>query len=175
MCHSRMSKLRSRPWSHSHTATVRRCSACHPNCRSASTCSRSPRRCSAVCPWRSPTLPPNREVILIPPKMEVVARGGIRQLASLMPIDFRVVRPVRQDPGRQHRDDPARCASSVGHPGGNAPSGEAAVHRTKKTVRERKKEEGRRKARWQFWDALLRSTIGDRLPSSFSFFLICDR
>lgn len=37
--------------------------------------------------------PPNREVILIPPKMEVVARGGIRQLASLMPVDFRVSVP----------------------------------------------------------------------------------
>lgn len=35
--------------------------------------------------------PANREVIFIPPKMEVVARGGIRQLASLMPVDFRVV------------------------------------------------------------------------------------
>lgn len=38
-------------------------------------------------------LPPNREVILIPPKMEVVARGGIRQLASLMTVDFRVSVP----------------------------------------------------------------------------------
>jgi YbbR domain-containing protein len=38
-------------------------------------------------------LPANREVILIPPKMEVVARGGIRQLASLMPVDFRVSVP----------------------------------------------------------------------------------
>jgi YbbR domain-containing protein len=37
--------------------------------------------------------PPNREVIFIPPKMDVVARGGIRQLASLMPVDFRVVVP----------------------------------------------------------------------------------
>lgn len=37
--------------------------------------------------------PANREVIFIPPKMEVVARGGIRQLASLMPVDFRVVVP----------------------------------------------------------------------------------
>ena len=37
--------------------------------------------------------PPNREVIFIPPKMEVVARGGIRQLASLMPVDFRVAVP----------------------------------------------------------------------------------
>jgi YbbR domain-containing protein len=38
-------------------------------------------------------LPSNREVILIPPKIEVVARGGIRQLASLMPVDFRVSVP----------------------------------------------------------------------------------
>ena len=37
--------------------------------------------------------PPNREVIFIPPKMEVVARGGIRQLASLMPVDFHVAVP----------------------------------------------------------------------------------
>ncbi len=35
-------------------------------------------------------LPPNRDVILIPPKMEIVARGGIRQLASILPVDFQV-------------------------------------------------------------------------------------
>ncbi len=31
---------------------------------------------------------PNREVILIPPKMEIVARGGIKQLSTLTPSDF---------------------------------------------------------------------------------------
>ncbi len=36
------------------------------------------------------SLPPNRDVIFIPPKMEIVARGGIRQLASLLPVDFQV-------------------------------------------------------------------------------------
>lgn len=35
-------------------------------------------------------LPPNRDVIFIPPKVEVVARGGIRQLASVLPVDFQV-------------------------------------------------------------------------------------
>jgi len=36
-------------------------------------------------------VPPNREVILIPPKIEVVARGGIKQLSGLSPEDFRVI------------------------------------------------------------------------------------
>jgi hypothetical protein len=35
-------------------------------------------------------LPPNRDVIFIPPKVDIVARGGIRQLASILPIDFQV-------------------------------------------------------------------------------------
>ena len=35
-------------------------------------------------------LPPNRDVILIPPKVEIVARGGIRQLAGVLPVDFQV-------------------------------------------------------------------------------------
>jgi hypothetical protein len=35
-------------------------------------------------------LPANRDVIFIPPKVEIVARGGIRQLASIMPVDFQV-------------------------------------------------------------------------------------
>ncbi len=35
-------------------------------------------------------LPPNRDVIFIPPKVEIVARGGIRQLASVLPVDFQV-------------------------------------------------------------------------------------
>jgi hypothetical protein len=34
--------------------------------------------------------PTNREVILIPPKIDIIARGGIRQLATLDPVDFRV-------------------------------------------------------------------------------------
>jgi len=33
---------------------------------------------------------PNREVILIPPKIEIVARGGIKQLSNISPSDFRV-------------------------------------------------------------------------------------
>jgi YbbR domain-containing protein len=33
---------------------------------------------------------PNREVILIPPKMEIVARGGIKQLSNTAPSDFRL-------------------------------------------------------------------------------------
>jgi hypothetical protein len=35
-------------------------------------------------------VPPNREVIFIPPKLDIVARGGIKQLASLAPADFQV-------------------------------------------------------------------------------------
>jgi YbbR domain-containing protein len=35
-------------------------------------------------------LPSNRDVIFIPPKVEIVARGGIRQLASILPVDFQV-------------------------------------------------------------------------------------
>ncbi|HSQ75686.1 MAG TPA: CdaR family protein [Bacteroidota bacterium] len=35
-------------------------------------------------------VPPNRDVIFIPPKMEIVARGGIRQLASVLPVDFQI-------------------------------------------------------------------------------------
>ncbi len=35
-------------------------------------------------------LPPNRDVIFIPPKVEIVARGGIRQLSSILPVDFQV-------------------------------------------------------------------------------------
>ncbi|MBP1657949.1 MAG: hypothetical protein H6Q31_2550, partial [Bacteroidetes bacterium] len=31
-----------------------------------------------------------RDVIFIPPKMEIVARGGIRQLASVLPVDFQI-------------------------------------------------------------------------------------
>jgi YbbR domain-containing protein len=37
------------------------------------------------------SLPPNRDVIFIPPKVDIVARGGIRQLASIMAVDFQVV------------------------------------------------------------------------------------
>lgn len=33
---------------------------------------------------------PNREVILIPPKIEIVARGGIKQLSNTSPSDFRL-------------------------------------------------------------------------------------
>lgn len=33
---------------------------------------------------------PNREVILIPPKVEIVARGGIKQLSNTMPSDFKL-------------------------------------------------------------------------------------
>jgi YbbR domain-containing protein len=33
--------------------------------------------------------PPNREVILIPPKIDLIVRGGIDQLSSLATIDFR--------------------------------------------------------------------------------------
>jgi YbbR domain-containing protein len=36
-------------------------------------------------------LPANRDLICIPPKLEIVARGGIRQLANLMSSDFQVV------------------------------------------------------------------------------------
>jgi hypothetical protein len=35
-------------------------------------------------------VPGNREVILIPPKIEIVVRAGIRQLSSLVAADFRV-------------------------------------------------------------------------------------
>ena len=35
-------------------------------------------------------VPSNRDVIFIPPKMEIVARGGIRQLASVLPVDFQI-------------------------------------------------------------------------------------
>ncbi len=35
-------------------------------------------------------VPVNRDVIFIPPKMEIVARGGIRQLASVLPVDFQL-------------------------------------------------------------------------------------
>lgn len=41
-------------------------------------------------------LAPNREVIFIPPKIEVVARGGIRQLASILPVDFQVSVPYER-------------------------------------------------------------------------------
>jgi hypothetical protein len=37
-----------------------------------------------------PGTPSDREVILIPPKIEIVARAGIRKLAALAPADFRV-------------------------------------------------------------------------------------
>ena len=33
---------------------------------------------------------PNREVILIPPKIEIVARGGIKQLSNISPSDFQL-------------------------------------------------------------------------------------
>jgi len=35
-------------------------------------------------------LPPNSDMIFIPPKVEIVARGGIRQLANVSPDDFQV-------------------------------------------------------------------------------------
>ncbi|MCC6398093.1 MAG: hypothetical protein IT282_13855 [Bacteroidetes bacterium] len=41
-------------------------------------------------------LPPNRDVIFIPPKIEIVARGGIRQLASLLPVDFELSVPYER-------------------------------------------------------------------------------
>jgi hypothetical protein len=33
-------------------------------------------------------VPPNREVIFIPPRFDVIVRGGIQQLAKLTPDDF---------------------------------------------------------------------------------------
>lgn len=36
------------------------------------------------------SLPANRDVIFIPPKVEIVARGGIRQLSSILSVDFQV-------------------------------------------------------------------------------------
>ncbi len=36
------------------------------------------------------SLPPTREVILIPPKVELVVRGGIKRLSTIEPIDFRI-------------------------------------------------------------------------------------
>jgi YbbR domain-containing protein len=33
-------------------------------------------------------IPPNREIIFIPPKIDLVTRGGIKQLASVLPGDF---------------------------------------------------------------------------------------
>jgi hypothetical protein len=36
-------------------------------------------------------VPSNREVILIPPKMELVVRAGIKQLSSLSPGDFHII------------------------------------------------------------------------------------
>jgi YbbR domain-containing protein len=36
------------------------------------------------------SLPPNRDVIFIPPKIDIVVRGGIRQLSSILPVDFQV-------------------------------------------------------------------------------------
>ncbi|RPH36067.1 YbbR-like domain-containing protein [bacterium] len=44
---------------------------------------------------------PNREVILIPPKIEIVARGGIKQLSNASPSDFRLTvdyRMILADP-----------------------------------------------------------------------------
>lgn len=38
-------------------------------------------------------VPANRDVIFIPPKMEIVTRGGIRQLASVLPVDFQISVP----------------------------------------------------------------------------------
>jgi hypothetical protein len=38
-------------------------------------------------------VPVNREVILIPPKIEIVARAGIKQLSSLAPGEFHVIAP----------------------------------------------------------------------------------
>jgi hypothetical protein len=35
-------------------------------------------------------IPGNREVIFIPPKLDIIARGGIKQLANLAPADFQV-------------------------------------------------------------------------------------
>ncbi len=41
-------------------------------------------------PVEAEDVPPNREMIFIPPKIDVVARGGIKQLANLVPGDFHV-------------------------------------------------------------------------------------
>jgi len=34
------------------------------------------------------SLPANRDVIFIPPKVDIVVRGGIRQLSSILPVDI---------------------------------------------------------------------------------------
>ncbi len=41
-------------------------------------------------PVEGEDVPPNREMIFIPPKIDIVARGGIKQLANLGTPDFRV-------------------------------------------------------------------------------------
>lgn len=40
-------------------------------------------------------IPANREIIFIPPKMEIVTRGGIKQLGTLVPRDFHITVPYR--------------------------------------------------------------------------------
>jgi len=41
-------------------------------------------------PIEGTDIPGNREIIFIPPKLDIVARGGIKQLATLVPGDFRI-------------------------------------------------------------------------------------
>jgi hypothetical protein len=41
-------------------------------------------------PIEGTDIPENREIIFIPPKLDIVARGGIKQLATLVPGDFRI-------------------------------------------------------------------------------------
>jgi hypothetical protein len=40
-------------------------------------------------------IPANREIIFIPPKMEIVTRGGIKQLGTLVPGDFHITVPYQ--------------------------------------------------------------------------------
>ncbi len=44
----------------------------------------------SAIPVEGRDVPSNREMIFIPPKIDVVARGGIKQLANLGPSDFQV-------------------------------------------------------------------------------------
>jgi hypothetical protein len=44
----------------------------------------------SAIPVEGQDVPKNREVIFIPPKLDVIARGGIKQLATLTPADFQV-------------------------------------------------------------------------------------
>lgn len=59
-------------------------------------------------------VPPNREVILIPPKIDAVVRGGIRQLSNLSSNDFR----VSVDYGKILSDTTGTVDAEIGAPGG---------------------------------------------------------